>query len=226
LALPLPPPGLPPLLTALPFHKAPSDIYRIWKHGASVRADTSLVGFDRLYAVCAEQSFLFLGSSDEDGGKALPFNPNPRAEPFPFLLAVLNHAWKEIYDAFEEVNSQVTAVKEDEFMADISIHGVHLQTDTRISGGGGREGTSTSNGAAPRRNRVGEGEGDAEEHAIVGAADEGVPTTGGGSGGGAGRAGKQCEGGAGAAHNQVLMGTTMKQLTDRVPTPWNETRNG
>ncbi|MQM11936.1 hypothetical protein Taro_044848 [Colocasia esculenta] len=113
--------------SVLPFlpRMAPSDTYRVWKRGASVRADTSLAGFDGLRAVRADQSFLFLGGGDEDGGGPLPLDPDPATDPFPLAagsLLVLNHGRKEIYDAFEAASSPMTAAEEEEFVADTSMY--------------------------------------------------------------------------------------------------------
>uniref|UniRef100_A0A1D1YM80 Ankyrin repeat domain-containing protein 13B n=1 Tax=Anthurium amnicola TaxID=1678845 RepID=A0A1D1YM80_9ARAE len=104
---------------------APSDTYRVWKRGASVRADTSLAGFDGLRVVRADQSFLFLGGADEDGGGALPLEPDPATDALPLTpgsLLVLNHSRKEIYDAFQAASSPMTAAEEEEFVADTSMY--------------------------------------------------------------------------------------------------------
>ncbi|CAA7409074.1 unnamed protein product [Spirodela intermedia] len=104
---------------------APSDTYRIWKRGASLRADTSLAGFDGLRLVRADQSFLFLGGSDEDGGGELGLDADPDPSSSPVAagsLLVLDHGKKELCDALEAARSPMAAADEDEFLADSSMY--------------------------------------------------------------------------------------------------------
>ncbi|KAG5391871.1 hypothetical protein IGI04_021834 [Brassica rapa subsp. trilocularis] len=75
---------------------APSDTYRIWKRGGDLRADTSLVGFDRFKIRRASQSFLFLGDGDEFLDVA------------PGTLLVLNRDEKTISNAFENANDPIS----------------------------------------------------------------------------------------------------------------------
>ncbi|KAL4190370.1 hypothetical protein AMTRI_Chr07g24410 [Amborella trichopoda] len=71
---------------------APSDTYRVWKRGASLRADTTLAGFDGFRIHRSDQSFLFLGDPKIDG-----FDPGS--------LLVLSHKEKEVHDALEGAGS-------------------------------------------------------------------------------------------------------------------------
>ncbi|CAA2982200.1 ankyrin repeat domain-containing 13A [Olea europaea subsp. europaea] len=77
---------------------APSDTYRIWKRGSSLRADMTLAGFDGFRIQRSDQTFLFLGEgySSEDGNVSLA----------PGSLIVLAHKEKEIANALEGAGVQ------------------------------------------------------------------------------------------------------------------------
>ncbi|XVE87772.1 hypothetical protein DITRI_Ditri19aG0014700 [Diplodiscus trichospermus] len=75
---------------------APSDTYKIWKRDGSLRADTSLAGFDGLKMQRADQSFLFLG--DGDHLHNIPCGS----------LLVLNHDERKILDAFENARAPMS----------------------------------------------------------------------------------------------------------------------
>ncbi|KAJ3691501.1 hypothetical protein LUZ61_020665 [Rhynchospora tenuis] len=78
---------------------APSDTYRIWKRGSSLRADMTLAGFDGFRIQRSDQTFLFLGDgATTPSGKQLP----------PGSLIVLSHKEKEITDALEGAGAQPT----------------------------------------------------------------------------------------------------------------------
>lgn len=78
---------------------APSDTYRIWKRGSSLRADMTLAGFDGFRIQRSDQTFLFLGEgATTPSGKQLP----------PGSLIVLSHKEKEITDALEGAGAQPT----------------------------------------------------------------------------------------------------------------------
>jgi ankyrin repeat domain-containing protein 13 len=78
---------------------APSDTYRIWKRGSSLRADMTLAGFDGFRIQRSDQTFLFLGEGATiPSGKQLP----------PGSLIVLSHKEKEITDALEGAGAQPT----------------------------------------------------------------------------------------------------------------------
>ncbi|KAJ1692415.1 hypothetical protein LUZ63_009113 [Rhynchospora breviuscula] len=78
---------------------APSDTYRIWKRGSSLRADMTLAGFDGFRIQRSDQTFLFLGDgATTPTGKQLP----------PGSLIVLSHKEKEITDALEGAGAQPT----------------------------------------------------------------------------------------------------------------------
>uniref|UniRef100_A0A8C4NL10 Ankyrin repeat domain 13B n=1 Tax=Eptatretus burgeri TaxID=7764 RepID=A0A8C4NL10_EPTBU len=47
----------------------PSDVYRVWKAGANLRVDTTLLGFERMAWIRGSHSFIFKGQ--EDGGALL-----------------------------------------------------------------------------------------------------------------------------------------------------------
>ncbi|KAJ3672135.1 hypothetical protein LUZ60_006856 [Juncus effusus] len=78
---------------------APSDTYRIWKRGSSLRADMTLAGFDGFRIQRSDQTFLFLG----DGA----VTPSGRSLS-PGSLIVLSHKEKEITDALEGAGAQPT----------------------------------------------------------------------------------------------------------------------
>ncbi|XP_019151120.1 PREDICTED: ankyrin repeat domain-containing protein 13B-like [Ipomoea nil] len=79
---------------------APSDTYRIWKRGSSLRTDMTLAGFDGFHIQRADQTFLFLGegSCSDDGSTNLP----------PGSLIVLAHKEKEVTNALEGAGAQPT----------------------------------------------------------------------------------------------------------------------
>nr|GMD01966.1 ankyrin repeat domain-containing protein 13B-like [Ipomoea batatas] len=79
---------------------APSDTYRIWKRGSSLRTDMTLAGFDGFHIQRADQTFLFLGegSYSDDGNTNLP----------PGSLIVLAHKEKEVTNALEGAGAQPT----------------------------------------------------------------------------------------------------------------------
>jgi len=88
---------------------APSDTYRVWKHGANLRADMTLAGFDGFKIQRSDQTILFLGEGTEDG--KVP----------PGSLLMINHKDKEIMNALEgagapaleaEVQQEVTAMSQ------------------------------------------------------------------------------------------------------------------
>ncbi|MCO5575897.1 hypothetical protein L7F22_029704 [Adiantum nelumboides] len=73
---------------------APSDTYRIWKRGSSLRADMTLAGFDGFKIQRSNQSFFFLGDGSEDG-KAPPGS-----------LLMLTHKDKEVTNTLEGAGTQ------------------------------------------------------------------------------------------------------------------------
>ncbi|KAL8210566.1 hypothetical protein R6Q57_005003 [Mikania cordata] len=77
---------------------APSDTYRIWKHGSNLRADMTLAGFDGFRIQRSDQTFMFLGDgcSQGDGNVCLP----------PGSLIVLSHKEREITNALEGAGAQ------------------------------------------------------------------------------------------------------------------------
>lgn len=77
---------------------APSDTYRIWKRGSSLRADMTLAGFDGFRIQRSDQTFLFLGEgySSENGNISVPSGS----------LIVLAHKEKEITNALEGAGTQ------------------------------------------------------------------------------------------------------------------------
>ncbi|KAJ8747817.1 hypothetical protein K2173_026125 [Erythroxylum novogranatense] len=79
---------------------APSDTYRIWKRGSSLRADMTLAGFDGFRIQRSDQTFLFLGEghSSDDGSISLPAGS----------LIVLAHKEKEVTNALEGAGAQPT----------------------------------------------------------------------------------------------------------------------
>uniref|UniRef100_A0A8C6RNR4 Ankyrin repeat domain 13 family, member D n=1 Tax=Nannospalax galili TaxID=1026970 RepID=A0A8C6RNR4_NANGA len=50
----------------------PSDVYRVWKRGESLRVDTSLLGFEHMTWQRGRRSFIFKGQA---GGRGLAANP-------------------------------------------------------------------------------------------------------------------------------------------------------
>ncbi|KAJ8639087.1 hypothetical protein MRB53_015781 [Persea americana] len=75
---------------------APSDTYKIWKRGSSLRADMTLAGFDGFRIQRSDQSILFLGDGSEDG-------KFPRGS-----LLMISHKDKEVMNAMDGAGSQAT----------------------------------------------------------------------------------------------------------------------
>ncbi|KAH9622840.1 hypothetical protein KSS87_007178 [Heliosperma pusillum] len=87
---------------------APSDTYKIWKRGASLRADMTLAGFDGFRLQRADQSILFLGDGSEDG--KVP----------PGSLCVVSHKEKEITNALDGAGSKASEAEVQQEVADMS----------------------------------------------------------------------------------------------------------
>lgn len=50
----------------------PSDVYRVWKRGESLRVDTSLLGFEHMTWQRGRRSFIFKGQGELWGDGARP----------------------------------------------------------------------------------------------------------------------------------------------------------
>lgn len=50
----------------------PSDVYRVWKRGESLRVDTSLLGFEHMTWQRGRRSFIFKGQGELRGRGAVP----------------------------------------------------------------------------------------------------------------------------------------------------------
>ncbi|XP_074287917.1 uncharacterized protein LOC141613080 [Silene latifolia] len=87
---------------------APSDTYKIWKRGASLRADMTLAGFDGFRLQRSDQSILFLGDGSEDGKLA------------PGSLCVVSHKDKEITNALDGAGSKASEAEVQQEVADMS----------------------------------------------------------------------------------------------------------
>lgn len=55
----------------------PSDVYRVWKRGESLRVDTTLLGFEHMTWQRGRRSFIFRGQGEPDGGAYLFHCPMP-----------------------------------------------------------------------------------------------------------------------------------------------------
>mmetsp|Transcript_35311 Transcript_35311/g.57123 ORF Transcript_35311/g.57123 Transcript_35311/m.57123 type:complete len:745 (-) Transcript_35311:658-2892(-) len=84
----------------LPFINAiaPSDVYRIWKRGSSLRIDTTLVGFDNLRAIRGDASMIFTGADTETPGN----------------VYILDREDKTVIDAFERLRDPTSEEVHDE----------------------------------------------------------------------------------------------------------------
>ncbi|MCO5607583.1 hypothetical protein L7F22_061780 [Adiantum nelumboides] len=75
---------------------APSDTYRIWKHGPNLRTDMTLSGFDGLKIERSGQTFLFLGEGSQE--ERLPAGS----------LCLLDHKTKVVSNALDEADRALT----------------------------------------------------------------------------------------------------------------------
>ncbi|XP_010243968.1 PREDICTED: ankyrin repeat domain-containing protein 13B-like [Nelumbo nucifera] len=87
---------------------APSDTYKIWKRGASLRADMTLAGFDGFKIQRSDQSILFLGDGSEDG--KVP----------PGTLCMISHKDKEVMNALDGAGSQASEAEVQQEVAAMS----------------------------------------------------------------------------------------------------------
>lgn len=75
----------------------PSDVYRVWKRGESLRVDTTLLGFEHMTWQRGRRSFIFRGQGEpvREGGIPLPLpdagHPPPPLGPAPTVAPALPH---------------------------------------------------------------------------------------------------------------------------------------
>eukprot|EP00850_Spirogloea_muscicola_P019562 SM000193S05186 [mRNA] locus=s193:87165:90907:- [translate_table: standard] len=74
----------------------PSDTYRIWKCGASIRADMTLAGFDNLRVQRKDQTVLFFGSGSADGKLS------------PGTLCILDHTEREALNVLGDSSARAS----------------------------------------------------------------------------------------------------------------------
>ncbi|KAK1426379.1 hypothetical protein QVD17_15050 [Tagetes erecta] len=91
---------------------APSDTYKIWKRGASLRADTTLAGFDGFRIQRADQTFLFLGDGSEDG----------RVQPG--SVCMISHKDKEVVNALDGAGGLATDAEVQEEVQAMARNGI------------------------------------------------------------------------------------------------------